>query len=181
MKKWMFLAVGLGMFLSSAQVAEGKGSATSSVVKAEELITPVNYAPEFTLPKGSRRCTDAEGKKIYDVFKSSLSEYRFGSGSCFKIPKKQYKINILENYAVKSLFESDAAYGRTNTSTLSGQFIVGSRKIPSIRIGESITIVIFFAEKNDSEYSTIISMSAIVFAKNLDTENLESKFKEIKW
>jgi hypothetical protein len=181
MKKWIFLAVGLGVFLSSAQVAEGKGGATSSVVKAEELITPVNYAPEFTLPKGSRRCTDAEGKKIYDVFKSSLSEYRFGSGSCFKIPKKQYKINILENYAVKSVFESDKGYERANLLTPSGRFIIGDEKTLDLKRGEPTTIVIFFAEKNDSEYSTIISMSAFVLVKNLDMETLKSKFKEMKW
>jgi hypothetical protein len=181
MKKWIFLAVGLGVFFSSAQVAEGKGSATSSVVKVEELITPVNYAPEFTLPKGSRRCTDVEGKKIYDVFKSSLSDYRFGGGACFKIPRKKYQIDILETYAVKSLFESDAKFERTNILASNGRFIIGDEKTFDLKREEPTTIVTFFAEKNDSKYLTIIGMSAFILVKNLDMETLKSKFKEIKW
>jgi hypothetical protein len=181
MKKWIFLAVGLGVFFSSTQVAEGKGGGNSSVVKAEELITPVNYAPEFTLPKGSRRCTDAESKKIYDVFKSSLREYRFTGGACFKIPKKKYKTDILENYAVKSLFEDTKLYDRTNLITIDGQIIMGDKKKHNTMRGEPITGIIFYAEKIDDKYATIISMDADVSVINLDVENLKSRFKEIKW
>ncbi len=181
MKKWTFLMVGLGIVLSSAHIAQGKGTAPSSVVKVEELITPVNYAPEFTLPKGSRRCTDAEGKKIYDVFKSSLSEYRFEGGSCFKVMKERYNSFILENYAIKSLFENTTQYDRTNLITMNGRLLVGDEKNHDLARGTSITGIAFYAEKIDYKYATIIAMSASVPLVNLNMENLRIRFKEMKW
>jgi hypothetical protein len=179
MKKWIFLAVGLGVFFSSAQVAEGKGSATSSVVKPTWNLRPYTWS-EFTFPKGSVLCSEEESKRLYGLFKTALYDFVFFGGACYKIPINKYTPNIFRNY----FNERNRATNEKIWDMVVGDevLIFSDTKDFFLRKSYQPVVFSFYVGKTEANYRIIVSMGgAFVDGERYNRSILPNRFKEMKW
>jgi hypothetical protein len=179
MKKWIFLAVGLGVFFSSTQVAEGKGSATSSVVKPTWNLRP-NPRLDFTFPKGSVLCAEEESKRLYGLFKTALYDFVFFGGGCYKIPINKYTPDIFRNYInQRSPYTNekmwDMSIGIEILTFWDDKDFFLRKNYDGVTFG-------FYVGKTEKNYRIIIAMSGtFVDGDRYDRSILQDRFKGIKW
>ncbi len=179
MKKWMFLAVGLGVLLSSAQVVEGKGGVTSSVVKPTWNLRPYTWS-EFAFPKGSVLCSEEESKRLYGLFKTALNDFVFFGGGCYKIPINKYTPDIFKEY----LSQRTPKTNEKMWNMLLGNEILifwDTRDFFLRRSYQGVDFG-FYTGKTEKNYRIIIGMGGVfVNGEQYDRSILQDRFKGVKW